>query len=1378
MKTSARLRFVIHASEALGLRFGRFARPFVTALAAAILSTAFAQLAWTSVDIGAAAAAGSSSEAEFVHTVRGSGADIWDRSDAFHFRYVPWSGDGVFIVRVTSLTPTHPWAKAGIMIRPNLSANAPHVFAVVNPDQIASRIFRPNAGDDSQIEARLADSDRFMPMWLKLTREGTTIAAHFSRDGTGWTSLGQGVFAFPENVLVGLAVSSHADGTLATGTFDRLRFMDNAPGTLTAVARAPNRIDLAWTYTTPTATAIEVERAPDSLAELDFVRIATLPGNALSYSDTVSAATTYFYRVRALAPSGPSGYTNVASAFTFGPAPPGWVSEDIGATAVGGRTTEADGTFFVAGSGAGVGRVDLFHVAQGRGDLDYEVIGYSDEFHFAYKPWTGNGEVVARFTGASGPEGSQAGVMVRSSTDPSALSVFYHVRTGGFGVAVLSRPGTASDPRFRNESVINHEVVPGSPPPNWLKLVRDGTGVMSYASSDGVNWSELVWVRSLLPNEVLLGLAVSGTQNGDPVTGELPAVAVGGFDHVRVGAVTTPVAPPPAPTALSVTSVGTDRIVLAWQNNTLNYDAVEVERSTDGVAYTRLTFGDFQGTTYTDFSRPAGTTFYYRVRLTRGTQVSGYSNTVSATTLGIPAPPSGLTAQATSSTQVVVNWVDNSATEEFFQLWRSTDGVTFAARAAVPANFTTFVDNGVSPTTTYYYRVRAISGGGDSAFSNTASVTTPPGSWQAQDMGNVAVPGSMSEAKGVLTVRGSGEDIWGTGDEFHYVYQPWNGDGEITVRLDSLTPTNPWAKAGVMFRETLTAGSRHVLLAATPAHGIALQARLTVGGESTHRSSPYPGALPVWLRLVRTGTTFTAFQSEDGASWDQVGTETLGLPPGIHVGIAVTSHDDGVLATATFASVSVSGATPPPDPVLPAAPSGLTATAISSTRIDLGWTDNASDETHFRVERSTDNVTFGDFVDVAANSTAYSDEGLTAGTTYYYRVLACRVAVLSAPSNAASATTLAAPPPDGVWKSQDVGPVGVTGMVREAGGVVHLSGSGVDIWDNVDSFRFHQRTWTGDGEFVARVSDILDTDSWAKAGLMFRETLESGSRHVFVAITPRQGTVFQHRLVTHGSSSSTSGSGAKAPRWLKLTRSGSTFAGYESADGVAWMTVGTVTLDLPATLFAGLAVTSHNNAVLTTAGFDAIRLSGDSIPPPPGAWEQADIGVVGVAGSNAADGNTITIRGSGIDIWDTVDGFRFVYRQMTGDAEVEAQVASLGNTHPWAKAGVMIRESTAAGARNVFAYLTPGNGAAVQARSTTGEATAFHAGPWVTPPSWVRLVRRESRITAYFSPDGITWTQSGAYEVPMGSTVLVGFAVTSHDHTQLNTAVFVDPFIR
>lgn len=185
--------------------------------------------------------------------------------------------------------------------------------------------------------------------------------------------------------------------------------------------------------------------------------------------------------------------------------------------------------------------------------------------------------------------------------------------------------------------------------------------------------------------------------------------------------------------------------------------------------------------------------------------------------------------------------------------------------------------------------------------------TTPaplPAPWASADIGAVATAGSASFTDNIFTVRGSGQDIWQTADEFHYVYQALEGNGEIVAKVSSIGNTDAWAKAGLMIRESTAAGTRHASMFITPSQGLAFQRRTSAGGASEHTGKS--GSAPVWLKLVREGDTFKGSMSSDGSAWQPVGTATISLPTSALVGLAVTSHNDGVLATSVFEQVAVS----------------------------------------------------------------------------------------------------------------------------------------------------------------------------------------------------------------------------------------------------------------------------------------------------------------------------------------------------------------------------------------------------------------------------------------------------------------------------------------
>jgi len=161
----------------------------------------------------------------------------------------------------------------------------------------------------------------------------------------------------------------------------------------------------------------------------------------------------------------------------------------------------------------------------------------------------------------------------------------------------------------------------------------------------------------------------------------------------------------------------------------------------------------------------------------------------------------------------------------------------------------------------------------------------------------------------VYTVTGSGQDIGGAADEFQYMYQTLNGDGAICARVLSIANTHPWAKAGVMIRETLDPSSRNALMLVTPEMGTSFQLRASTGGSTSYTDLLDGVAAPYWVRLVRSGNTFSGYKSSDGSNWTLVNSATIAMSDVVYVGLAVSSLNDGVLCEAQFDNMTVLGDT-------------------------------------------------------------------------------------------------------------------------------------------------------------------------------------------------------------------------------------------------------------------------------------------------------------------------------------------------------------------------------------------------------------------------------------------------------------------------------------
>jgi regulation of enolase protein 1 (concanavalin A-like superfamily) len=194
-------------------------------------------------------------------------------------------------------------------------------------------------------------------------------------------------------------------------------------------------------------------------------------------------------------------------------------------------------------------------------------------------------------------------------------------------------------------------------------------------------------------------------------------------------------------------------------------------------------------------------------------------------------------------------------------------------------------------------------------------------------------------------------------------------------------------------------------------------------------------------------------------------------------------------------------------------------------------------------------------------------------------------------------------------------------------------------------------------------------------------------------------------------------------------------------------------------------VSSHVDGQLATAQFT------DVVAEPLPAWQ---VGLVASNGAASTDGTVFGLFGRGSDIWSTADSFAYGFVPWVGDGTMTARVRSLENSHAWAKAGVMFRESTTPGSKHVFALLSAANGAALQYRLSTGAQSASGGGISGAAPGWVRLTRTGDMFSASLSKDGRTWTGIGTVTVPMGQTVYVGIAHTSHNTADDGGAIFDD----
>ncbi|MHB9130668.1 MAG: Ig-like domain-containing protein [Armatimonadota bacterium] len=173
-------------------------------------------------------------------------------------------------------------------------------------------------------------------------------------------------------------------------------------------------------------------------------------------------------------------------------------------------------------------------------------------------------------------------------------------------------------------------------------------------------------------------------------------------------------------------------------------------------------------------------------------------------------------------------------------------------------------------------------------------------------------------------------------------------------------------------------------------------------------------------------------------------------------------------------------------------------------------------------------------------------------------------------------------------------------------------------------------------------------------------------------------------------------------------------------------------------------------------------------------WNTDDIGTVGVTGSASYLPSTFTVAGAGAGITGTADAFRFVYLQMSGDCTITARVATFSSADNSARAGVMMRQNTTAGAIEASALFAPNNNKVYfHYRTSANGSTTTKNSTATAAPYWVRLVRAGNTLQAYKSANGASWTQVGSNTtVTMTDPLQVGLAVTSGSASATQTATF------
>ncbi len=529
----------------------------------------------------------------------------------------------------------------------------------------------------------------------------------------------------------------------------------------------------------------------------------------------------------------------------------------------------------------------------------------------------------------------------------------------------------------------------------WVDNSNNEADFKIERSSGG---SAFVQIATVSTNTV--AYSDSGLSPDTQYTYRIRSTNLGGdSNYSNLANATTWPLPPSIPSNLVATAISTIQINLSWIDGSVNETGFEIEHSLSvGGPYSLLATVGINGIAYNDIGLNTGTTYFYRVRAINSGGNSGYSNIGSATTLSpppsLPAIPGNLVATATSSSQTSLSWIDQSNNESGFKIERSMGGSNYVQIAVVGANILTYGDVGLTESTLYSYRIRSTNSAGDSSYSNIASATTL-----------VTVPSPPSKLAATAVSSSQINLSW--------VDQSNNESGfkvERSINSGAYLQIATVAANITTYNDTgLTADTIYAYrVRSTNSAGDSVYSNVT--NTKTNPSFPLPmaplnlyvvafssnQATLMWTDHSSNETNFKVYRKEGSGSFTLKAT----------LGANVTSYIDNALAnnaTYSYKVVAVNGAGNSPDSNISTVtslgkPINPVATAVSSSQINVSWTDASTTETNFQVYRST--IVSGSTNDVpysivgttgagTGSTVSYSDStGLSANTTYYYTVQA------------------------------------------------------------------------------------------------------------------------------------------------------------------------------------------------------------------------------------------------------------------------------------------------------------------------------------------------------------------------------------------------------
>ena len=838
-----------------------------------------------------------------------------------------------------------------------------------------------------------------------------------------------------------------------------------------------SEIDLAWTLNAPDASAIDIYRSTSPTSGFALIGTTT-SGSATSYQDTdpaLLANTQYYYQVCAVQSGVESAASNVANAWTLPAGPTGLTATASGTSEIDlswDAITGASGIEIWRSTDGGASYAFLADASSGSATT-YADTGLADNTAYDYKVRAvesiiagldstfsepAGDATVADVSGLTATPASTAAIDLAwtlNVTDATILSIYCSVDGGGYALLTDSDLTTSLTPNsttytdssvseghdysYKLQATISGTVGSFSDPADawtspiqnldytptttsqtltWTNISTVATAINVYRSTDDATFT-------LLTTTALSGSAVTYTDSSASENTEYwYEVAI-----TEPGGTTT-TAPldtwtlPNAPSGLSISMSGGEAS-LSWTNNSAGSPPFYIEQSSDGTSFDAIDETDAGATSYVDTEPDDGTTYYIVAAVSGDGSASNPSGIASVTNAILP--PSDLSAQAVSASEVDLVWTNNSAVATGIMILRSTNGGSYTTLTTLTdPTIDSSADTGLSAGTNYSYEVEAVQGSTASAASDPANDTTipPTPTGLSVAVGPTTGSGQLSELD--LAWTGSsgaaGYDIQreATGGTFQDITQVAGG------AMVSFNGTGLWD--GVTYSYQIDAFNNAGTSAFSSPVTQATSMTIPAAPSNLDAVATVPGSIPlVWQNNAYNETGFIVESSSTGyaGSWSPIG---VNAETGVTTAAGMTTYTDSGLAPSTHryyevlatngagdsTPSNVGNATTSATPVVPPPPAAPTNLAIVSSdgsqTITFQPGTGGGAVSYYVVERSFDGSNFGvvSYGNLLTFNASY-------GVDYTYRVIARGPGGDSAPATIAGTLPLLAPTSSGVY---------------------------------------------------------------------------------------------------------------------------------------------------------------------------------------------------------------------------------------------------------------------------------------------------------------------------------------------------------------------------